>query len=199
MKKLLVSTLILVIAFSFTNAQESTSSNDLDPIFSEGDKVINLGVGLGSTLYTGSGYSGLVPPLSISFEKGIKDNILEKGVLGVGGYVGYASAKWDYSDTFGSYSWSYSNIIIGARGSFHYPLVDKLDTYAGLMIGYNIVSTKYSATGYYSDYPASTNSSGGLAWSMYLGGRYWFNPKIAGMVELGYGIAYLNLGVALKL
>ena len=28
--------------------------------------------------------------------------------------------------------------IIGVRGSFHYPLVDKLDTYTGLALGYDI-------------------------------------------------------------
>ena len=27
-------------------------------------------------------------------------------------------------------------------GSFHYPLVDKLDTYAGILLGYNIVTSK---------------------------------------------------------
>ena len=78
-------------------------------------------------------------------------------------------------------------------------MVDKLDTYAGMLLGYNIVSSKYSGTGFYDTYNTTSPSSSSLAWSMYLGGRYWFNPKIAGMVELGYGIAYLNLGVSFKL
>ena len=190
MKKLLVSTLILVFAFSISNAQESTFSTD--------SKVVNLGIGIGSTLYGGFA-SNVVPPISISFEKGVKDNVLEKGSIGVGGYLGFASAKWDYTDYNGSYGVRYTNIILGARGSFHYPLVDKLDTYTGLMLGYNIGSSKYTATGYYNTYPVQTSAYGGFTWSWYLGGRYWFNDKIAGMAELGYGIAYLNLGVAFNL
>ncbi|MCF6365147.1 MAG: hypothetical protein L3J35_03000 [Bacteroidales bacterium] len=187
MKKLLVSALISVFAFSFTNAQEST--------FSEGDKVINLGVGLGSTLYTGSGFSTTVPPISASFEYGILNDVLEKGSVGVGGYLGYTAARARYNWFGDIYGYDYTSFIIGARGSFHYPLVEKLDTYAGMMLGYNIVSV--SEIGDVSFGTSTTGSD--IAWSMYLGGRYWFNPKIAGMVELGYGIAYLNLGVAFKL
>ena len=201
MKKILISTLILVFAFSFTNAQESTSSNDLDPIFSEGDKVINLGIGLGSTLYTGNGFSTTIPPISASFEYGILNDILEKGSVGVGGYIGYTASKYEttyydwMSGNYVDYGWEYGNLIIGARGSFHYPLVDKLDTYAGMMLGYNVVSINEIGDVSF----GSSTAGSGLAWSMYIGGRYWFNPKIAAMAELGYGIAYLNLGVAFKL
>ena len=187
MKKLLISTLILVFAFSFTNAQEST--------FSEGDKVINLGVGLGNTLYVGGGYSSTIPPISVSFEYGILNDILEKGSVGVGGYIGYASARYEETIPFyGTYGFDMTNFILGARGSFHYPLVDKLDTYAGMMLGYNIVNIDYFGT-----YDPGTASGSGVAWSMYLGGRYYFKPNFAVMAELGYGISYLNIGVSFKL
>jgi hypothetical protein len=43
------------------------------------------------------------------------------------------------------------------------------------------------------------SSSGGLVWSWFVGGRYYFNDNLAAMAELGYGIAYLNIGVAFKL
>ena len=55
-----------------------------DPIFLKGDKVLNLGVGLGSTLYSGTYYKSQVPPVSASLDIGIADNILEKGSVGVG-------------------------------------------------------------------------------------------------------------------
>src|SRR5512147_1322079 len=112
--------LLTVIGFS----QEST--------FNKGDKVINLGIGLGSTLYHGFGYKASVPPISISGEYGIKDGILDKGVIGVGGYLGYSSYKWEYY----GWGWKYTNIIIGARGTFHYPFIDKLDTYTGILLGF---------------------------------------------------------------
>ncbi|MEI8112590.1 MAG: hypothetical protein WCI54_03115 [Bacteroidia bacterium] len=160
----------------------------------KGDKVVNLGVGFGSALYSGTGNTSSVPPVSGSLEVVIKDGLFDgKGAIGVGGYLGYSAYKWEYS----GYGWKYSNIIIGPRGYLHYNLVEKLDTYAGAMIGYNIVSSKEtgnSIPGY--NYNAS---SGGVIFSGFVGARYFFNDKFAAMAELGSGIAYLNLGLAIKL
>ena len=177
MKKLLL--LLLVVVFSLTQllAQEST--------FKQGDKVLNLGIGFGSTFY-GSFYTSHTPALSASLEFNVKDGILDKGSIGVGGYFGYSSAKWtNYYKT--------SNIIIGARGSFHYPLVDKLDTYTGLLLGYNIYSYKYE-----SSFIGSAATSSGLAFAWFAGARYYFSNSFAVMAEIGYGISYLTLGVSLK-
>lgn len=38
--------------------------------FDKGSNLINLGIGIGTTLY-GSGYFGSFPPVSISYEQGI--------------------------------------------------------------------------------------------------------------------------------
>jgi hypothetical protein len=133
------------------------------------------------------------PPLAGSFEVGVKDDVLEKGSLGLGGGIGYTGYKWDYS---GSYGWKYSNFIIGARGYFHYPLVAKLDTYTGITLGYNIASSSYYGTGTPYD---DTSSYGGFVWAWFVGGRYYFNEKVAGLLELGYGVSYLTIGVAFKL
>lgn len=185
MKKLLLSLLVVVFFVTQSVAQEST--------FQQGDKVLNLGIGLGSTLYSGSYYKAGFPPISASLEFGVKDGVLDKGSIGIGGYLGYSSHKWEYS----GWGWKYTNIIVGARGVFHYPLVDKLDTYTGLLLGYNIATSKEfgnSVPGY--NYSAS---SGGVAYSWFVGGRYYFSEKFAGMLELGYGITYLNIGIALKM
>lgn len=183
MKKILLVFVILLIPMAFLKAQ--------DPTFVKGDKVLNLGIGFGNTLYSGSYYKSQIPPLSASFEVGVVDNVIEKGVIGVGGYLGYSSSKYEYS----GYGWKYSNIIIGARGNFHYPLVNKLDTYTGLLLGYNISSAKEFGT-----FPGFgfSASSGGVVWAWFVGGRYYFKDTFAVMAELGYGVAYLNLGVALK-
>ena len=184
MKKVLFVIVAGIIASAHLNAQESS--------FLKGDKVLNLGLGLGSTLYSGSYYVGQIPPVSASLEIGIVDGLAEKGVIGIGPYLGYSSYKYEYS----GYGWKYSNIILGARGSFHYPLVDKLDTYAGVLLGYNIVSSKEFGD----PIPGNDDSfaSSGLAWSGFIGARYFFSDAIAAMAELCYGIAWLNLGVALK-
>ena len=164
-----------------------------EPTFSKGDRVLNLGLGFGTTLYTGSYYKSQVPPLSASFEIGVADNIIDdKGSIGVGGYLGYSSYKYEVS----GWGWKYSNLMIGARGNFHYPFVDKLDTYTGLMLGYNISSSKeFGDIGFGNNYNAT---SGGLVYSWFIGGRYYFKDNFAAMLELGYGVTYLNLGVALK-
>jgi hypothetical protein len=162
--------------------------------FSPGNKVISAGLGIGSTLYSGTGYSGAVPPLFINFEYGLQE--LGPGILGLGGYFGISSYKWEQSFTGTTYGWRYTNTIIGVRGNYHYNLAESLDTYGGLMLGYNIVNAK--ATG---DWPFGITGSAtgsGFAWSIYIGGRYYFNESIAAMVELGYGIAWLQLGVSYK-
>ena len=185
MKKLFLLLACGVFGFTQMSAQEST--------FNKGDKVLNLGLGLGSTLFSGSYYKSQIPPLSASLEFGIVDGIAEKGVIGVGPYLGYSSYKYDYL----GWGWKYSNIIIGARGNFHYPLVDKLDTYAGVLLGYNISSSKeFGDPG--SGYENYHGTSGGLVYSGFIGGRYYFSDSFAAMLELGYGITYLNIGVALK-
>jgi hypothetical protein len=183
MKKLLLSLLVVVFSLTQLLAQEST--------FQQGDKVLNLGLGLGSTLYSGSYYKSGIPPLSASLEFGVKDGVLDKGSIGIGGYLGYSSHKWEYS----GWGWKYTNIILGVRGVFHYPLVDKLDTYTGLLLGYNIATSKEFgvASGY--DYHAS---SGGVAYSWFVGGRYYFSDSFAAFAELGVGVTIFNLGIALK-
>jgi hypothetical protein len=177
MKKLLLSLLVVVFTITQLLAQEST--------FKKGDKALNLGIGFGSSYYGGF-YTSHMPAISASFEVGVADGILDKGSIGVGGYLGYSSAKY-------STYWKTTNFLIGARGSFHYPLVNKLDTYTGLQLGYNVFSTKYYDNTYTTGGSASTI---GFAW--FAGARYYFSNNFAGLVEVGYGVAYLTIGVALK-
>ena len=176
---------VLFFSAAFVNAQT----------FVEEDKVINLGIGLGTSLYSGAGYNMSIPPISASFEYGLME--LGPGILGVGGYIGVSGYKWEYSSLGTTYGWKYNNFIIGARGNYHYGFVENLDTYGGFMLGYNIVTSK--ATG---DWPAEMDLSantGSFVGAFYVGGRYYFNEKFAAMAELGYGVVYLNIGVAFKL
>jgi hypothetical protein len=164
--------------------------------FSVSDKLITPGIGFGSILYSGLGYSTTIPPLSVSYEQGFKEDI-GPGIIGLGGYLGMTGAKWE-STWFGTtYGYKYTTIIIGARGYYHMDFVEKIDTYGGLMIGYNVVMS--SQTGDWSGIPASSATSSGISYSFFLGGRYYFNDNLGVMAELGYGISYLTLGIAYKL
>jgi len=161
--------------------------------FNKGDRVINLSLGLGNRIYSGAAYSKVTPALAGSFEVGVKDELFdENSSLGVGGYIGYTGSQYTYGPGYG---WKYSDLIIGARGSVHYQLVENLDSYAGAMLGYDIVSSKTFGSGIYT----SNATSSGFDFALYVGGRYYFNEKVAGLLELGYGIAYFNIGVAIKL
>jgi hypothetical protein len=184
MKRILIIAVTLTLAVPLVQAQES--------MFNLGDKVVNLGIGIGNTLYSGTYYTSGIPPLSLSYEQGIVDEVFEKGVIGIMGYVGYNSYKYDYL----GWGYKYSNIIFGAGGLFHYPLVDKLDTYAGILLGYNIASAKEFGTPIGWDYNAT---SGGIVFSGFVGARYYFTESIAAFAQVGYGIAYLTLGVSFKL
>jgi hypothetical protein len=184
MKKIIITAFLLIGIFT-TYAQRST--------FYKGDKVINASIGLGSMMYSGIGYSTAVPPISGSFELGFKDDFLvDKATLGFGAYMGYSKNKWE---SFG-WGWTYTNIILGARASLHYPILENFDTYGGIMLGFNIVSSKEFGI----NSGLISNSAGsGIAYSFYVGGRYYLTKNFALLGELGYGIAWLNVGLSFKL
>ena len=156
-------------------------------------KFLNLGLGIGTNLYSGTGYNMQIPPLSGSLEFIVADNLIDGNAsVGAGGYLGFASYRW----RSGGWGWNYSSIAVGPRGNFHYQFVDKLDTYTGLLLGYNIVSSKSHGT---IPGPGYSASGSVFAFSWFIGGRYFFRENLAAMAELGYGVAYLNLGICLKL
>jgi len=184
MKKLLAIVAVVFFSLSALQAQES--------MFNLGDKVVSAGIGFGSTLYTSGTYiSRGVPPISLSYEQAVKDGILDKGVIGVGGWVGYTSYKYQVLD----WGYKYSNIIFGVMGAFHYPLVDKLDTYAGIGLGYNIVSANEFGINSGIEYNVSGSS---IVFAGMIGARYYFTDQIAVFAQAGYGIAYFTVGASFR-
>lgn len=166
MKKLILLS-VLVVAFVAAKAQE--------PLFVKGDKVVNLGIGF--DWYT---------TVSVSGEYGILDGIADKGSVGVGAFAGYGF------NLFGGYYANSSRILAGVRGTFHYPFIDKLDTYGGLGVGLNYTHWSY-------DYYVGSSSHVSPSAGFFLGARYFLTDKLAAFAEAGYGLGYLTVGVALKL
>ena len=176
-KKVFLAALALIGSVSLANAQE---------VFHKGTTAINAGIGLGSY------YSGItIPPLSVSLDYGVADNLINgnNGSISVGGFAGYTAS----SHTYGAYKSTFSYIALGGRGAFHYQFAPKLDTYAGMMISYDISSASSN------NVDTSWVATSGIHWSLFLGGRYFFTEKIGGFAELGYGFYNLNLGVTFKL
>jgi len=160
----------------------SWSASAQKGIFGKDDMAINVGVGLG-TYISDKGFAMTIPPISASFEYGVVNLFDEKGSIGVGGYAGYLLRKSNDGD------FNVGDFIIGPRGLFHYQFVDKLDTYAGLLIGYDVVS--------FSQKDVSLSGSSFYS-ALFIGARYYFTDKIAVWGELGYGISPLQLGLAYK-
>jgi hypothetical protein len=176
MKRLFSISLALILLIAQLAAQEST--------FRKGDNVLNLGLGLGATYYNNR-YISSSPALTASYEVCIIDGLIDnKGSIGVGGYFAFSSAKSEVYRT--------SNFIFGARGNFHYPLVDKLDTYTGLLLGYNVFNNTHISNN------TDLGPSSALASAWYIGGRYYFNEQFSAMAELGYGTVVLTLGLSIK-
>ncbi len=158
--------------------------------YNEGDNLLNVGIGLGSTFTTGD---NTLPPLSASFEHGFSDKI------SAGGFLGYAGSKEELA-TFGTtYTFKYSYLIFGARGSYNFYNTDKIDAYGGVLLGYNVANSEVEVSGAGGGFVTPQAADvGGLAYGFHVGARYYFNEKIGAYGELGYGIAILNIGLAAK-
>lgn len=153
-------------------------------VFRTGDGILNASIGIGNPVYSGLGYfKTTFPPIAVSYEVGILDNLIDGNAsIGVGGYLGFTASH--YRNPITEVSYSSAGILVGPRGIFHYQIVENLDTYAGVLLGLEV---------------ASNNVFTGLGFDSFIGARYYFQPNLAAMVEIGHGIGYLNLGVALRL
>lgn len=150
--------------------------------YEQGQSDINLGIGFAPFGLNGS---STVPPISVSYEYGIKENI------SVGGYFGYTASE----SVAGAYTSKFTYMIIGARGSYHHQFVDNIDTYAGAMLGFNMANISYEPA-----LPAGfpEPSAGGFTYSVFIGGRYHFTDNLGAFAEIGYGISAINLGLTYK-
>lgn len=136
MKRILLISTLLIIAVSLSFGQ-------ID--YSKGQQVVNLGIGLGG--FAGAYGSGGIA-ITGGYEYGVTENI------SLGGVIGYSSSSDDYFD--GSFKYTY--ILIGARGAYHYDLFHNpnIDTYGGILLGYNIVSSSWTWNNGYSSYFGGT-------------------------------------------
>lgn len=172
MKKI---TLIFAIAFlGFAGTSFAQSQWD-----GKGTKNLDLGIGLGN------GYWGGLP-IRASYDIGYNENI------SIGGYAAFIGGKQTGLKS--------TNILIGARGAYHYPLVDKLDTYGGLFVGGYYYSFKYDEiiVGGIDFTPKNITGFKARA-AFFVGARYMFTDKIGAFAEIGAGVSLLQLGVTIKM
>lgn len=191
-KRLLLIAAVLFMTLLNVKAQD---------VFNKGAIAVNATVGLGGY----SGYSMGIPPLAVAVDVGVADNLIgDNGSIGIGGYVGFAtnSHTYNYYSNY-YYKSTVTRMCFGIRGTFHYALSDKLDTYAGLMLGLYTYSWKYkdNYNDLYNDYYNLNykQNSSSMAFSGYVGTRYYFSKNMALNAEVGYGFTYISAGLTFKL
>jgi len=187
MKRLLTISAIVLLVLSvalpgIANAQDNA--------WHQKDMVISAGLGIGLAGVYGT---SSLPPIFAAFETGVAEKIT------LGGLIAYSGS----SEDFGYGKWTYTYIVIEARGAYHFlDHNSKIDAYGGVGLGYNIVSASVS----WSD-PTYQNLFGGrysasasyMIFDIFAGARYYFSPKFAVMGEVGYGVGFLRVGVSYKL
>ncbi len=165
-----------------SSSYSSSSRRSTGYGFSQGNHLLNIGLGLGY-----NGYYSRALPIGASYEYGIHPDI------SVGAQLDFAWASY-YSSYYyyNSYYRRYWATYIGARGSYHFNRIlsldsNKFDLYAGAGIGYRNYSGYYY---YYS--PIHIN--------FFAGGKLYFSKSVGGFLELGYtGLSYTKIGVSIKL
>ncbi|KAA9325548.1 hypothetical protein F0P96_19650 [Hymenobacter busanensis] len=176
-------------------AAPKSSSSSMET-FTKGSTAVNLGVGVGLGYGYGFGTIKATPAMSLSVERGFIDGV-GPGTIGIGGLVGYKGYHYDYS---GGYKASWSNILVSARGTYHYNILEnpKLDTYAGLSVGVRVESYKNTYFDNTPGYDGYKSSSSYITSGLFIGGRYFFTDNIGAFAELGYDMNYLKLGLSAK-
>lgn len=175
MKKFFLSVGLILATTAMVSAQS----------FEKGTNVGSLNVGLG-------GSYGI--PISLSYERGVYNFKNGDMAIGVGGLVG-AGFK---SENLMHAKYSYSHILIGARGAWHYTAFNKFDLYAGLTLGYDIASAKITYKDGFNSSNTSAAAGSDLLIGFHAGARYYFSDRFGVNAELGYGLGYLNIGVSYR-
>ena len=176
--KRIISFSIAALIGVFLTVNQAEAQSEL----TKGNFLLNGGIGLGYS------YAGGVPVI-VSGEYAFSDK------FSFGGYFAYTT--WNYG--YFSYRYRYTFIDFGVRGSYHFNELfkinnDQLDIYGGGSLGFLVSSFSGNTGSGYDDL-----YGGGLRPGVHAGARYYFSDKFAGYGELGYGLAYLSVGVTLKL
>jgi len=218
--KLILIIIAILIALSSINAQTDKKKNNTSPAqsgagcFDENSRMLNAGIGFGGfnyySAYTGYGYSYRNnPAFSLSYEQAYRKK-LGPGYLGLGAYFGFQNSNstynyfWNKNGYNSSYYYknSWTNYMIAARGAYHPDILnsEKAELYFGLLIGLRIQTYNYETNNPDPDANIYRISNGSVypAYSLFIGGRYYFTQNIGLFAELGYGISYLTGGLSFK-
>ncbi len=181
MKKILLLTLVAMCMALVSRAAD---------VFEEETWLLTGTVGRGMLVYDKIDYDGAVPLISLTGEYCVVSDVFSKGgAVGVGAYFGYTSYGAKQPEYEG---YLLDDFVVGARGTFHFQFVNRLDTYAGCVLGARIPFVRYDGDSKEFDEKAR------FAASAFLGASYFFFENFGLCAEVGYGIAYANVGIVLR-
>ena len=168
-------------------------------LFEVGDKDLNFTIGYGTPWVIRHDYRTMLPPITVSFDLGFRDD-LGPGILSIGGLVGATTYRNiivdpDWNPEYGKKS----TTLIGAiRSTYHYQFLDKLDTYGGVHLGLRYESWReYGSTP--ADYVMDIDITIRPIFNLFVGAKYYFSDNIFALGEIGYSIAFINIGVGIRL
>jgi len=129
------------------------------------------------------GINGWAIPFGLNVEYGLTPNI----------GVGATGTFWAWGSTY----WNETVISLNAEAAYHFTQLkfEKIDLYAGAGLGYSVYSWKWKS-GFGAGLIGSTSGSG-IHLTTFVGGRYYFTPKIAASLRLSGGIGnWAGVGAA---
>lgn len=161
--------------------------------FEDKTNVIQAGIGFG---LAGMYYDMKIPPIIAAYDRAVFINELPFSFGAVAG-LAQSGTTFTLAGEEWTYKWTY--IMIGGRASYHFDIgVEKLDLYAGVLLGYNIVKLKEEVPAGWEAYTTGISGTSYFLWGIDAGARYFFTPNIGAYLELGYGLAYIHGGIAFK-
>lgn len=159
-------------------ALDSSSSEDSENLaFNKGTKFLQLGLGVGGA-YMSAGAESSMPAIQARYEFSVSNK------MSAGAVLGYSSAD------LGGMTYSY--LLAGARGNYHFLTSEKFDPYVGATLGYNKVSVDSE-----NEFTAGAAASAVIIGAQ-VGANYYFSKGFGAWADLGYGLGYLNLGIVFK-
>lgn len=161
MKKLVSSIIVIILSLTTMMAQNSYRET--------GNISFDAGIGLG---VISSGYSLTLPPIKVDAEYTVLT--FGAGNLNVGAYFSLGV------DRLNSYNMNVTTFLVGPMSSVRYSITDNFDIFGKVMVGYVGVQTSDSLV---NSYVKGSHFGGGA----YVGGTWYFSPKMGLGGEIGYG------------
>lgn len=142
--------------------------------------------------------SGSAVTLGLNYENQLAQ--VEIGTISLGGVFRFTTFRNNFPPPYDDY-YTYNFYTIGLQSNYNFNQIGNgtFVPFVGLVLGYNSVNRSYVGR---SGYLYSVNYNSGLwIWGQ-AGLRYFFSPRVAGVVRLGFGNFDFNtieIGVDFKL